>query len=158
MARATVAFLALALGAASASSEGMSPTQKVIELLNGMVEKGKKEKHEEQVQFAQYKQFCDDTTASKQKSIKQANEKISVLQADIEKAAADAEELGQQIAQHDEDISTWGGDKRASAKVREFENQDYLAAHQDYTESIQAIDDGIATLKKEAGDVAQGGA
>ena len=30
-----------------------------------MAEKGKKEKHEEQVQFAAYKQFCDDTTEEK---------------------------------------------------------------------------------------------
>ena len=30
-----------------------------------MVEKGKKEKHEEQVQFAPCKQFCDDTTVEK---------------------------------------------------------------------------------------------
>merc|ERR1719301_155060 len=33
-----------------------------------MVEKGKKEKHEEQVQFAAYKQFCDDTTVEKQRA------------------------------------------------------------------------------------------
>ena len=36
-----------------------------------MVEKGKKEKHEEQVQFAAYKQFCDDTTVEKQRAIKE---------------------------------------------------------------------------------------
>merc|ERR1719271_1029213 len=132
------------LGAASASSEGMSPTQKVIELLNGMVEKGKKEKHEEQVQFAAYKQFCDDTTASKQKSIKAANEQIAVLQADIEEGEARAAELGREVAGHDADIATWQGDLKASGKVREYENTDYIAAHKDYTESIQAIEDGIA--------------
>ena len=46
--------------------------QKVIQLLQGMAEKGKKEKHEEQVQFAAYKQFCDDTTVEKQRAIKEA--------------------------------------------------------------------------------------
>merc|ERR1719199_2152787 len=34
-----------------------------------MLEKGKKEKHEEQVQFAAYKQFCDDTTTEMQRAI-----------------------------------------------------------------------------------------
>ena len=34
----------------------VTPVQKVIQLLNGMAEKGKSEKHAEQVQFAAYKQ------------------------------------------------------------------------------------------------------
>ena len=50
----------------------------------GMVEKGKKEKHEEQVQFAAFKQFCDDTTVEKQRTIKEANEMIEMLQDEVE--------------------------------------------------------------------------
>jgi len=46
-------------------------------LMNGMLEKGKKEKHEEQVQFAAYKQFCSDTTAEKKLSIDDAEERIA---------------------------------------------------------------------------------
>merc|ERR1719440_665000 len=84
----------------------VTPVQKVIQLLNGMVEKGKKEKHEEQVQFAAYKQFCDDTTVEKQRAIKEANEMIEILQADIQKYEADAAQLAEEIAKHDEDIST----------------------------------------------------
>merc|ERR1711968_430038 len=111
------------------------------------VEKGKKEKHVEQVQFAAYKQFCDDTTVEKQRAIKEANEMIEMLQADIEKYEADAAQLAKEIAQHDEDISTWEGDFKAATKVREIENTDYVATHKDYTESIDALDEGIATLK-----------
>ena len=37
-----------------------------------------------QVQFAAYKQFCDDTTIEKTRLIKEAAEKIEVLTADIE--------------------------------------------------------------------------
>merc|ERR1719337_101980 len=71
-----------------------------------MVEKGKKEKHEEQVQFAAYKQFCDDTTVEKQRAIKEANEMIEILQADIQKYEADAAQLAKEIAKHDEGIAT----------------------------------------------------
>jgi len=49
-----------------------------------MSAKGKKEKHDEQVQFAAYKQFCDDTTVEKKRAIAEANEKIEILKADIE--------------------------------------------------------------------------
>ena len=39
-----------------------------------MLEKGKQEKHDEQVQFAAYKQFCDGTTVEQERAIKEANE------------------------------------------------------------------------------------
>merc|ERR1719399_445864 len=151
-----LAFLALvAPSAATQDKAAVTPVQKVIQLLNGMVEKGKKEKHEEQVQFAEYKQFCTDTSAEKQKSIKEANEQMEMLQADIQKYEATAARLAKEIAQHDEDISTWEGDFKAATKVREIENEDYIATHKDYTESIDALDEGIATLKAQAHDVKQ---
>ena len=92
--------------------------QKVIQLLQGMAEKGKKEKHEEQVQFAAYKQFCDDTTVEKQRAIKEATAKMEQLVAAIQKAEADAATLAKEIAQLDEDISVYEGDKKAATEVR----------------------------------------
>ena len=41
-------------------------------------EKNSQEAYE--IQFAAYKQFCDDTTVEKKRLIKEANEKIEVLQ------------------------------------------------------------------------------
>jgi len=153
-----VLLAVVAHGAAGRQMSSVTPVQKVIQLLNGMVEKGKKEKHEEQVQFAAYKQFCDDTTVEKQRAIKEANEMIEMLQADIEKYEADAARLAKEIAKHDEDISTWEGDFKAATKVREIENADYIATHKDYTESIDALDEGIQTLKAQAHDVKQAAA
>ena len=108
-------FALLALVAATELQ--VTPVQKVIQLLQGMAEKGKKEKHEEQVQFAAYKQFCDDTTVEKQRAIKEANAKMEQLSAAIQKAEADAATLSKEIAGLDEDISVWEGDKKASTEV-----------------------------------------
>merc|ERR1719262_539253 len=155
MSRIAFALFAVLAPAAAAERAAVTPVQKVIQLMEGMVAKGKKEKQQEQVQFAAYKTFCDTTSAQKQKAIKEANEQMDVLKADIEKAESDAATLTEQIAQHDEDIATWNGDLKASTKVREIENEGYLAAHKDYTESIQAIEDGIAELKGQAHDVTQ---
>merc|ERR1719305_1328193 len=88
--KATVAIL-LALtcstlssaSAVSANTE-VTPVQKVIQLMNGMLEKGKKEKHEEQVQFAAYKQFCDDTTVEKTRAIAEAEQKTATKVREIE--------------------------------------------------------------------------
>ena len=150
-----VVVLAVLAGANAAT---VTPVQKVIQLLNGMVEKGKKDKHEEQVQFAAYKQFCDDTTVEKNRDIKEANQMIEVLKADIQKYEADAAKLAREIAVHDADITTWEGDHKASEHVREIEHEDYVTTHKDYTESLDALAEGIATVKKQAGDVKQAAA
>merc|ERR1740138_249724 len=114
-------LLLLGLAATPSVAVVMTPTQKVVQLMNGMIEKGKKEKHEEQVQFAAYKQFCDSTSSHKQTSIKTANEQLEVLEADVEQYQADAEDFTKQVARHDADIATWQGDLKASAKVRAIE-------------------------------------
>merc|ERR1719375_2850796 len=126
-----LASLLVGLGGAAK----VTPVQKVIELLNNMVEKGTKEKQDEQVQFASYKTFCDNTVGQKQEAIAEATEMIEVLTADIEKYEAEASELGKAISAHDADISTWEGDVIAAEKVREIEHVDYVATHKDYTAS-----------------------
>merc|ERR1719191_1776697 len=130
----------------------VTPVQKVIQLMQGMLEKGKKEKHEEQVQFAAYKQFCDDTSVEKKRAIKEAEEKIEVLKADIQKYTAKAAKLTKEIAELDEDISIWTGDIKAATKVREIEKADYDATHKDYSESVDALERAIAVLKKQSHD------
>jgi len=138
--------------AVSAAGSAITPVQKVIEMMNGMLEKGKKEKHEEQVQFASFKQFCDDTTVEKKRSIEEANGQIDVLKADIEKATATASKLSKEIAEHEEDVSVWNGDVRAATKVRQIEKADYDATHTDYSESVDALERAIAVLKKQSHD------
>merc|ERR1719515_247746 len=102
------------------------------------LEKGKKEKHDEQVQFAEYKQFCDDTTTEKTRSIAEGNEKME-----------------KEIAKHDGDIAAWQGDVKATTAVRSIENTDYLATHKDYDESIRALKEGIKTFQGAGHNVAQ---
>merc|ERR1719235_441199 len=104
------------------------------------------------VQFAAYKQFCDSTTVEKQKAVKDANELIEVLKADIFQYATDAEQLGKEIAQHEEDIAVWEGDLKAATNVREIEKADYDALHKDYSESVDALERAIEVLKKQAYD------
>merc|ERR1719262_473429 len=138
--------------AKAGSSAQVTPVQKVIDLMEGMLEKGKKEKHDEQVQFAAYKQFCDDTSVEKKRAIAEANERIDVLKADIQKYTADAARLTKEIAELDEDISIWNGDIKAATNVREIEKADYDATHKDYSESVDALQRAIAVLKKQSHD------
>ena len=43
----------------------------------------------------------------------------------------------------------------AELEVREMENADYLTTHKDYSESVDALERAIATLKKQAYDRTQ---
>jgi len=145
-------FVGFAALVASASGSSVTPVQKVIQLLEGMAAKGKEEKQNEQVQFAAYKQFCDDTSVEKKRAIVEANEAIDVLNADIEKYTADAARLTKEIAGHDEDVSVWTGDSKAATKVRGIEKADYDKTHQDYSESVDALERAIAVVKKQSQD------
>jgi hypothetical protein len=149
-----VMFSLLSLATATA----VSPVQKVITLLNNMVEKGKAEKAAEQVQFSAFKTFCDDTIAAKQAAIAAGTEEIEVLTAEIEKSEADAAEAARQVTSLDSDISTWEGDMKAAFKVREIERTDYIATHKDYSETVTALEMAIATLMKSSADVKQAAA
>jgi len=147
---AAVVLCVLVVAQATNDVQSVTPVQKVVQLLEGMLAKGKEEKHGEQVQFAAFKQFCDDTSVEKKRAIEEAAETIDMLKADIAKYTSDAATLGKEIAGHDEDISVWNGDKKAATSVREIEKADYDALHKDYSESVDALQRAVAVLKKMA--------
>jgi len=146
---------ALAFLGTSALAAEVTPVEKVLELMNSMLEKGKKEKHEEEVQFSAYKQFCDDVSVEKTQAIEDANGKITVLKADIEKAAATISKLTKEVAELEEDISTWNGDIKAATTVRNQEKADYDKTHADYSESVDALERALQVLKKQTADRGQ---
>jgi len=147
--------LSLLAPAALAAGGGVTPVQKVIQLMENMLAKGKQEKHAEEVQFAAYKQFCDDTTVEKENAISEAEERIEVLTADIEKRQATAAQLTLEIKDHEADIASWDGDMKAAAKVRSTERAAYSDEHKDLSESVDALQRAIQILKKQAYDRGQ---
>merc|ERR1719313_688902 len=123
--------------------------------MKGMLEKGKKEKNEEQVKFSAYSQWKKDQDRIKTKEIAEADEKIEKLNAEIAKATADIEELTARIQELDEDIGRWKKDQTAATTIREKEKADFTATLQDYSESIDALERAINVLKKESADKPQ---
>jgi len=90
-------------------------------LMKSLLTKCKSEKHDEEVEFASYKQFCDDTTVEKKRSTEKAVDKIDVLKAIMQKATSEADRLTKEIAAHEEDIDVWTGDTEAATTVRNIE-------------------------------------
>jgi len=151
-------FAALAAGAPSFAQQNahqaVTPVQKVVQMLQGMVDNAEQDKHAEAVQFAGFKQFCDDVSLEKQTAIEKADEKIETLQAHILKYDTNVEKLGSEIMQHNADIAGWENDTEAATVVRKGEKSDYGDMHRNYSESVTALTHAIAVLKKQTADTA----
>merc|ERR1719473_1681095 len=121
-----------------------------------MYSKGKQEKHDEEVRFSVYTEWCKNTMDLKQKMIADANLEMERLSADIQKGLSDAEVLGQEIAKLGADIDMYTKDLENQTSIRESEHADYQTEHADYSESIDALSRAIAILKKQSYDREQG--
>merc|ERR1719160_1093064 len=130
-----------------AVAEGVTPIQKVTQMLNDMLAKGKSEKEDEAARFAEYKTFCKDTAWDKSTSIKTSNAAIEQLSADIEKATSDASEAAKAISVLDADLTAWKSDITVQTRERKEAKGVFDMVHQDYTESIDAVQRALATLK-----------
>jgi hypothetical protein len=150
-----VALCALFFANAYQIREQGAAVQKVIQLMQDMLAKGKQAKMDEEVKFAAYKQFCEGTTAEKKSNIADAAAEIEDLQASIQKAESDAAVLAEDIAGLDEDIAGWTEDMKEATALREKEKADFEATLRDYEESLDALDRAIVVLKKQSADVPQ---
>jgi hypothetical protein len=147
------ASASLVLTAVSATD--VTPLQKITEMMNGMLSKGKEEKHTEEVEFAKFKVWCDNTQDETHAAIKQAADDIIQLTASIDKNNADAEQLTAEVADLQALVATNEDELAAATKVRNKENADYKAEHADLSESIDAIERASSVLKSKMGTQAQ---
>jgi len=140
-------LLLLAAAASHKVGAGVTPIQKVLQMMDEMVAKGEKEKHEEQVAFASFASFCKNTIDEKEASIKKAKAEIEQLKADILKAQADQEKLANEIAVLNENIGGWEKDKANLTEIRAAEKADLEELHKDLVDSIAATKRAVETLK-----------
>merc|ERR1719235_408948 len=115
--------------------------------------KGKREKEDEQVRFATFEQFCKSTTAEKQKSIAETSDEITDLKADIASYSETIMTAAKEIAAHEADIAAWTTEKEAATAEREKEHADFEQEHADYTDSIDAVERALETMKEGNKDV-----
>eukprot|EP00933_Yihiella_yeosuensis_P026537 TRINITY_DN2060_c0_g2_i1.p1 TRINITY_DN2060_c0_g2~~TRINITY_DN2060_c0_g2_i1.p1 ORF type:complete len:679 (-),score=220.13 TRINITY_DN2060_c0_g2_i1:157-2193(-) len=148
-----VALGALAVG--DASRHKVTPVQKVLKLMEEMTAKGKAEMKEEKEQYTKYKQFCDDTLREKKRAIVEATDNIELLSADIEKAESTIDDLAYEIGQAKAVLETATKEKDEATKVRKEEKKIFDVTEKDYSESIDALNRAMKTLKANKFDRAQ---
>jgi len=150
------ALLLVGLLASPALAVQVTPIQKVIEMMDGMLAKGKAMKHEEEVEFAKFTAWCSSTRAETTKNIKSAADQIEQLAADIDKAESDAEVLGTEVKELEAEIASLQASADSASAERKKEHEAYAAEHLDLEESLAALAKAIGVLKsKVSADVAQ---
>merc|ERR1719359_1196468 len=123
-------FIAVLLAVGSGASGSVqqaqvTPVQKVIQMLNDMMAKGKAEKEDEQVRFATFTQFCKSTTTEKNQAIETTTAEIDDLTADIASYGEQIMTKEKEIAQHDDDIGAWTKEKEEiMTKTKEIAQHD----------------------------------
>lgn len=139
--------LALLLSAAPAIyAETALPLVKVVKMLQGMVQKGEQDRNAEQVQFAAYKQWCDDSLAAKAKAVDFATQQQSLLQASVQVAGATASSEAAASQEFDTSITKFGVDLKSGDDARKSERSLFEATHKVYTDAIAAVDQALAVL------------
>merc|ERR1719217_62407 len=87
--------------------DNVTPIEKVLQMMGEMLAKGKKEKNIEEVEFAKFKTWCEQTIADKKKDVADGAAMIEQLTADIAKAESDAKELAEEVEAHEADVAQW---------------------------------------------------
>merc|ERR1719389_724866 len=155
MIRAFVFACSLAAAYELRAGAGVTPVQKVIQLMNEMHAKGVQEKQDEEVAFTKFKGWCDSTTKNKQKAIKEAEELMEQYEADIAAAASDVTKLTDEIAALNAEIDSKKAEMASETETREEAKALYKKTHKDYSESVEATHKAKAVISAQSGDVAQ---
>merc|ERR1719420_1586641 len=132
-------------------SETVTPVQKVVQMMNDMLAKSKKDKDAEMVEFSTYKQFCQSTSAEKTRNIADGKDAIVQLKADIEKAGADALELVKGMEALQVDIDEWGAQKADAEALAAKEKADFMSVQAEYAAAIDAVERALQVLKSSPG-------
>jgi len=139
---------ATALASASDAQTGVTPIQKVLQMMEELKAKAKEEKKAEIQTFNEFTQFCRDTIRDKGYAIKSAGEDIEKLKAAVQKYDTDAMTLGQQVKDLGEAIDAVSHEKALATEVRDKQKRDYRGTHQDYVDQVADMEVGSKELNK----------
>jgi len=137
------------------SAAEVTPVQKVIQMLEGMMKKAEAEKNAEITRWTEFNEWCENTLKETQRLIDNGKMQIAELTAKIEDHKENSKRLAKEIEGHSGDIACWKGDVEAATNVRALDKGDYDALHKDYSESIDALGRAIDVLKTQKGAKAQ---
>jgi len=138
--------------AGTVTAASVTPTQKVVQMLEDMSAKGKARMESEEVAFAKFSTFCGTESKVLKREIAEGASLMESLQADILQATTDAEDLAADIATLNKDIDGYNVEVADQKKMRAETHEEFLATEKDLSESVDALGRAIVILKRQAFD------
>lgn len=119
---------------------GVNSITKVVQMLGDMLAKAKMSKNNEEIGFAEFTQWCTDEKANLANSIKVEAESIETFSNSVAKLQSDIRTLGADIGTLNADLAKFHSDLKADKRQREKDHAEFLAEEQDFSESVDAIE------------------
>jgi hypothetical protein len=140
-----VAFATLAYAAADQAS----PIDKIIQMIGDLEQKIIKEGEDAHSTYAEFAEWCEDTSKDSMFEIKTGKQTVADLKAAIEKEAANIDVQDTNIEKLAGDISMDEADLEAAAHIREKELATFSAEEKDLVETIDILERAIGIIEKE---------
>jgi len=142
---AIVVLVALVVGGEAA---GLSPIEKVLQMMNDLVAKQMKEKNAEAKTFDKFKTWCHETKRDKGFDIDEGNKAIGEFVVDVEKHTSDANTFGEEIKVLEQEINEAEAQLASANDERDTKRTNYKKTHADYVASLNSLSSGLKELKK----------
>merc|ERR1719230_1096906 len=111
-------FVLLGAALCAGTQQKVNPVEKVTALLEKLQAEVEAEGKSEAAAYDKYACFCKEQADNKQYAIEKFIEQENVLSGKIEAKEATKSQLDNEVAQHNEDISTLEGEQEAAQETR----------------------------------------
>jgi len=142
-------LLAACLPASEAARAKANPLGKVLELMDSLAAKIKKEGEAEEKAYKDFVEWCDDASRNKNNEIKTATSKQEKLEASIAKSTSDSSAASTKIEELAASIASGDGDLKSATAVREKEAADFGNNEAELLDVIDTISRAITVLGRE---------
>merc|ERR1719207_196609 len=133
-----------ALSQIASEAQAGGPFDKVIGMIEGMIDRLMKEAAEE----SDAKAFCDTEIEKSRTKQKELSSKADMHAVRIEKGAAAKAKLEAQIKTLQEEVATIDAGQSEATGLRQSENKEYVMASAEYKQSADAVASAIQTLQE----------
>jgi hypothetical protein len=144
-----VAFAYLANAAADQAVSAASPIDKIIEMIGELEQKIIKEGEDAHSTYAEFAEWCEDTSKDSMYEIKTGKQTVADLKATIEKEAANIDVQDSNIEKLAGEISMDEADLKAAGEIRAKELATFQAEETDLVETIDILERAIGIIEKE---------
>merc|ERR1719199_2134500 len=142
-------FLLALVAVAPVSASGMSPVEKVIQMLADLEVKVIGEGKDAQKAYDEYAEFCEDRSRQLGFEIKTGKANVEELTATIEEETSASAALESKIEDLSNDIQRDEADLAAATKIRNKEAADFAVEEKELTDVISMLERATAILTRE---------